>query len=399
MTKAKAKLRIAANYKENKRKNFVTEELETRLDTEKGPLFLYLDPVTLIYLRPCLLAPMFTSIFTVIGLGNTMGSYYLDEEYDDVLALHQLIGEQVRPLPLDCDWEEILEPYKAHIFPALETYFNLAPWLNDDRRVTVGENVYTVGERRCPNFEVIDATYGTGATGLEVIGQFCKKLRILKTSELVFHVGLIVVAQGCVVLNCLHVRLTTITNEAIKKLERLGIHLCPGGLTDVGLGISGRESDLGLAELSKGCPKYRKLKIKGCPSKQVYLGLIVFNIHLLSIESLDFSYVNFEEINDKDLILLAKDSSQSLVSLKFTIVEAIDLLRELLNYKMYFVSLDVDCPCFLIQRCPNFEVIDATYGIGATGLQVIGQFCKKLRILKTCELVSHMGLIAVTRMC
>lgn len=34
--------------------------------------------------------------------------------------LSSLIGEQVKPLPLDCDWEEIPDTYKAHIYPALE---------------------------------------------------------------------------------------------------------------------------------------------------------------------------------------------------------------------------------------------------------------------------------------
>nr|GFC20836.1 nucleosome assembly protein 1,4 [Tanacetum cinerariifolium] len=60
-----------------------------------------------------------------------------------------------------------------------------------------------------------------------------------------------------------------------KKLERLDIHLCPGVLTDVSLGFIGEygrnirylslsntgESDVGLLELLKGCPKLRKLKL------------------------------------------------------------------------------------------------------------------------------------------
>ncbi|GJV00568.1 leucine-rich repeat domain, L domain-like protein [Tanacetum coccineum] len=182
-------------------------------------------------------------------------------------------------------------------------------------------------------------------TGLQVIGQFCKKLRKLKTFELVSHMGIIAMAQGCVDLSCLHIGLTTFTNEAMEcigthlknlrdfhmivgktttpldngvrlmligcsKLERLGIHLCPGGLTDVGLGYNRKyghslrylslgnigESDLGLGELSKGCPKLCKLKIKGCPFKQVYLGHTVFNIHSLTYMwvSTDFVYNEFE---------------------------------------------------------------------------------------------------------
>lgn len=94
-----------------------------------------------------------------------------------------LLGEVVSPLPFDCDkWEQIPEPFMAHIFPALEvlivyficilididrldmraifklfvylnayiylqTYFELTPWLNKQDKVTCGECTYTVGER------------------------------------------------------------------------------------------------------------------------------------------------------------------------------------------------------------------------------------------------------------
>ena len=37
--------------------------------------------------------------------------------------LNSLIGEQVRPLPLDCKWEQILDVYKEHIFPALKVFY------------------------------------------------------------------------------------------------------------------------------------------------------------------------------------------------------------------------------------------------------------------------------------
>ncbi|GJT00316.1 hypothetical protein Tco_0821485 [Tanacetum coccineum] len=61
--------------------------------------------------------------------------------------LNSLMGETVRPLPLACEWEEIPEAFKAHIYPTLESYFNLAEWYNNQDKVVVGSNVYTVGER------------------------------------------------------------------------------------------------------------------------------------------------------------------------------------------------------------------------------------------------------------
>ncbi|GKA75520.1 hypothetical protein Tco_0781898, partial [Tanacetum coccineum] len=61
--------------------------------------------------------------------------------------LNSLMGETVRPLPLACEWEEIPEAFKAHIYPTLESYFNLAEWYNKQDKVVVDRNVYTVGER------------------------------------------------------------------------------------------------------------------------------------------------------------------------------------------------------------------------------------------------------------
>ncbi|GJX16838.1 hypothetical protein Tco_0217670 [Tanacetum coccineum] len=61
--------------------------------------------------------------------------------------LNSLMGETVRPLPLACEWEEIPEAFKAHIYPTLESYFNLAEWYNNQDKVVVGSNVYTVRER------------------------------------------------------------------------------------------------------------------------------------------------------------------------------------------------------------------------------------------------------------
>ncbi|GJY77590.1 hypothetical protein Tco_0483391 [Tanacetum coccineum] len=61
--------------------------------------------------------------------------------------LNSLMGEQIRPLPLACEWEEIPPAYKAHILPTLESYFNLTKWYNRQDKVVVDDNVYTVGER------------------------------------------------------------------------------------------------------------------------------------------------------------------------------------------------------------------------------------------------------------
>ncbi|PWA56109.1 hypothetical protein CTI12_AA422170 [Artemisia annua] len=187
---------------------------------------------------------------------------------------------------------------------------------------------------RCPNLEVLHTEDICGDRGLQVIGQVCKKLRKLTHLGRVTHMGLISLAQGCCNLEYLYVTLTSITNEALEcigthlknlgdlflilgkqdgrtdlpldngvramlngcnKLERLDIRLCPGGLTDMGLGYIGKyghnlkylflknigESDAGLVELSKGCPKLRKLEILSCPFNEQSIASYVFKIRSL----------------------------------------------------------------------------------------------------------------------
>ncbi|KAI7757198.1 hypothetical protein M8C21_017196, partial [Ambrosia artemisiifolia] len=190
---------------------------------------------------------------------------------------------------------------------------------------------------RCPNLEVLDTRDAIRDRGLQVLGRCCKKLRRIKIERgddeegFVSQMGLISLAQGCVELECLHVNLTDITNEALEsvgthlkklydfrmilldkeeritelpldngvrallsgcdKLQRLGVYLRPGGLTDVGLGYIGQyaknvrymllgftgETDAGLIELSKGCPKLQKLEMRGCGFSEHALSTFVLN--------------------------------------------------------------------------------------------------------------------------
>ena len=74
------------------------------------------------------------------------------------------------------------------------------------------------------------------------------------------------------------------------KLERLDIW--HGGLTDVGLEYIGKyganlrflhlastgNSNAGLVKLSEGCPKLRKLKLRGCPFSEQVVTSSVFNM-------------------------------------------------------------------------------------------------------------------------
>ncbi|GJZ38149.1 leucine-rich repeat, cysteine-containing subtype protein [Tanacetum coccineum] len=187
---------------------------------------------------------------------------------------------------------------------------------------------------RCPSLEVLVTQDTCGDEGLQVISQFCKKLRKLTHHGWVTHTGLVALAQGCPNLVYISVNIYDISNEALEcvgthlknlrdfrfwlgredditdssldngvrdmlvgcsKLEKLHIGLCLGGLTDVGLGYIGKyghnlrslslyetgESDVGLFELLKGCPKLRKLRLRRCPFSDQAISTFVFNIHSL----------------------------------------------------------------------------------------------------------------------
>nr|GEY35994.1 hypothetical protein [Tanacetum cinerariifolium] len=164
----------------------------------------------------------------------------------------------------------------------------------------------------CPNLEVLYTHNVFGDMVLQVIGEFCKKLRKFKTDDRVTQMELITMVKGCLELECLHIHPKGISNVTLEcigthlknlrdfqmtispmdrhayasfrvddgiramligcsKLERLRIHLRPRhrGLTDVGLGYIGKyghnlrylslgyagESDVGLVELSKDARK------------------------------------------------------------------------------------------------------------------------------------------------
>nr|GEV11030.1 ribonuclease H-like domain-containing protein [Tanacetum cinerariifolium] len=70
--------------------------------------------------------------------------------------------------------------------------------------------------QRCSNLEVVYITTDLGNMGLQVIGQFCKKLRKFKTDKWVTPKGLITMAQGCLELESLQIKLSDISNETME---------------------------------------------------------------------------------------------------------------------------------------------------------------------------------------
>ncbi|GKC62814.1 leucine-rich repeat, cysteine-containing subtype protein [Tanacetum coccineum] len=223
----------------------------------------------------------------------------------------------------------------------------LRPYLNQLRELElkcarIRSNCLCYFLESCPSLEVLQTDDICKDKGLKVIGQFCKKLRKLTHLGRVTQKGLIAVAQGCPNLEYLEVHILDISNKALecvgtclknlrdfrvilsvkggktdfpldngvramlmgcKNLERLDIDLCPGALTNVGLGYVGEyghnlrhlslsntaKTDVGLLELLKGCPKLRKLKLKGRLFSKQAITTSVFSIN----QSLRYVWLDF----------------------------------------------------------------------------------------------------------
>ncbi|KAL6580339.1 Coronatine-insensitive protein 1 [Orobanche minor] len=176
---------------------------------------------------------------------------------------------------------------------------------------------------RCPNLEILETRNVIGDRGVEVLAQFCKRMKRLRIERgadeqdiedvegVVTQRGLISLAQGCLELEYIAVYVSDITNESLEcmgthsknlcdfrlvlldreekitdlpldngvrsllmgchKLRRFALYLRPGGLTDVGLSYIGQYSPnvkwmlLGyVGESDEGLLKFST----GCPSLQ-----------------------------------------------------------------------------------------------------------------------------------
>ncbi|KAI3910740.1 hypothetical protein MKW92_001997 [Papaver armeniacum] len=128
--------------------------------------------------------------------------------------------------------------------------------------------------QRCPNLEVLEARNVIGDRGLEILAQYCKKLKRLRIERgadegmedeqgVVSQRGLSALAQGCVELEYLAVYVSDITNAS---LECIGTH-CKS-LCDFRLVLLDREENItelpldnGVRALLMGCQKLRRFAL------------------------------------------------------------------------------------------------------------------------------------------
>ncbi|XP_051138381.1 coronatine-insensitive protein 1-like isoform X2 [Andrographis paniculata] len=236
-------------------------------------------------------------------------------------------------------FNEQLEPYSAAVFPPKLSSLGLTYLGNTELPI-----IYPVASRlkkldllcalldtqghcqllqKCPNLEILETRNVIGDRGLEVVAEFCKKMKRLRIERgadeqdiedvegVVSQRGLIALARGCLDLEYLAVYVSDITNASLEcmgahsknlrdfrlvlldreehitdlpldngvrslltgcpELRRFALYLRSGGLTDVGLGYIGRYSPnvrwmlLGcVGESDEGLVEFSK----GCPSLQ-----------------------------------------------------------------------------------------------------------------------------------
>ncbi|GKF91083.1 coronatine-insensitive protein 1-like protein, partial [Tanacetum coccineum] len=150
------------------------------------------------------------------------------------------------------------------LFPILLPLANQLRELNlRHARLDPNDECYLI--QRCPNLEVL-YTYKTGHDDkkLQVIGQFCKKLRKLRVTGHGFmsSEGIIAVAQGCLNLESIYIRLGVISNEA---MECIGSHLKNLRVFRMTFGYADHKTALplddGIRAMLVGCSKLRWLGI------------------------------------------------------------------------------------------------------------------------------------------
>lgn len=160
------------------------------------------------------------------------------------------------------------------------------PTLEDEQGWISHKGISSVAQG-CPLLEYI-AVYVSDMCNstLETVGKCCKNLKDFRLvlldkeeqiTDLPLDNGVKALLQGC------------------EKLNRFAFYVRPGGLTDTGLSYIGRysnnirwmllgfagETDAGLLEFSRGCPKLERLEIRGCFFSEAALACAVLNLKSL----------------------------------------------------------------------------------------------------------------------
>ncbi|XP_009590388.1 coronatine-insensitive protein 1 [Nicotiana tabacum] len=129
--------------------------------------------------------------------------------------------------------------------------------------------------QKCPNLEILEARNVVGDRGMEVLAQFCKRLKRLRIERgadeqemedeegAVTQRGLIALAQGCIELEYMAVYVSDITNEALENIATYLKDLCDFRLVllDREVTITDLPLDNGVRSLLRGCQRLRRFAL------------------------------------------------------------------------------------------------------------------------------------------
>nr|ABK27928.1 coronatine-insensitive 1 [Nicotiana attenuata] len=172
--------------------------------------------------------------------------------------------------------------------------------------------------QRCPNLEILETRNVVGDRGLEVLGQYCKRLKHLRIERgaddqemedeqgAVTHRGLTDLAKGCLELEYMAVYVSDITNEAF---ENIGTYL--KNLCDFRLVLLDREEritdlplDNGVRALLRGCYKLRRFALYVRPGGLTDVGLSYVGRYSPNVRWMLWGYVGE---SDEGLLKFLKD--------------------------------------------------------------------------------------------
>lgn len=171
--------------------------------------------------------------------------------------------------------------------------------------------------QRCPNLAFLETRNVLGDRGLEILANFCKRLKRLRIERgadeqdmedvegMVSQRGLIALAQGCLELEYLAVYVSDITNSALECLGRHSKNLC-----DFRLVLLDREEvitdlplDSGVRSLLIGCHKLRRFALYLRPGGLTDVGLAYVGQYSPNVRWMLLGYVGE---SDDGLLELSK---------------------------------------------------------------------------------------------
>ncbi|XP_028795986.1 coronatine-insensitive protein 1-like isoform X1 [Neltuma alba] len=280
------------------------------------------------------------------------------------------------------DWGGYVTPWVREI----AEYFDCLKSLHFRRMIVKDSDLELLARSRGHVLQALklDKCSGFSTDGLYHIGRSCRALKILflEESTIVEKDGewLHQLATNNTVLEALNFYLTDIANVKIQDLELI----------------------------AKNCPNLVSVKITDCE----ILDLINFFRHATALEEFcggsyneqphKYSIVSLPaNLNRLGLTYIGKNE-MPIVFPFASLLKKLDLL---------YAMLDTEDHCMLIRRCPNLEILESRNVIGDRGLEVLAQYCKKLKRLRIERgdddqgmedeegVVSQRGLIALSQGC